>query len=152
MRPASKISLERTSLSECRLILLPKIADPRGNLTFVEGNGHIPFQIKRAYWLYDVPGGERRGGHAYKRLEEFAIALSGSFDVHLSDGTAEKIITLNRSYTGLYVPAMIWRHIDNFSTNAVCLVLASELYCEEDYLRDWTVFMQNKKVQHDDNR
>jgi len=135
-----------TTVADCRIIELPKIIDSRGNLTFVEGNRHVPFSIKRAYWVYDVPGGEKRGGHAYGGLEEFAIALSGSFDFHLRDGTQERVIALNRSYMGLYIPPMIWRHMENFSTNAVCLLLASDIYCEQDYLRDWAMFVEGKGI------
>lgn len=120
----------------CRVIELPRIPDPRGNLTFIEGRNHIPFEIQRAYWIYEVPGGEVRGGHAYLELEEFFVALSGSFDVVISDGDEESRVTLNRSYRGLYVPRMIWRGLENFSTNAVCLILASRHYDESDYVRD----------------
>jgi hypothetical protein len=124
----------------CRIIELPRILDPRGNLTFIEGHRHIPFGIERSYWLYDVPGGQVRGGHAYRRLEEFMVALSGSFDVVLDDGAARQRVVLNRSYRGLYVPAMVWRHIENFSTNAVCLILASMHFDEGDYVRDYEEF------------
>lgn len=120
----------------CRVIELPKILDPRGSLTFVEGLNHIPFRIRRAYWIYDVPGGEKRGGHAYGRLEEFMVALSGSFDVVVDDGSGEERFTLSRSYLGLHVPSMIWRALEDFSTNAVCLILASAHYDESDYIRD----------------
>lgn len=123
-----------------KIINLPKIEDNRGNLSFVEGLNHIPFEIKRAYWIYDVPGGEIRGGHAYKTLNEFIVALSGSFDVILHDGKEEKKYSLNRSYYGLYVPKMYWRRLENFSTNALCLVLASEKYNENDYIRNFTEF------------
>jgi len=124
----------------CRIIELPKILDARGNLTFVEGHRHIPFGIARAYWLYDVPGGQVRGGHAYRQLEEFIIALSGSFDVVVDDGSGSRHFVLNRSYLGLYVPRLIWRHIENFSTNAVCLILASRHFEEDDYIRDYDDF------------
>lgn len=142
-------SNETTTVADCRLITLPKIADVRGNLTFVEGRRHIRFDIQRAYWIYDVPGGEKRGGHGYKSLHEFAIALSGSFDFHVHDGREEQVITLNRSYLGLYIPPMIWRHLENFSTNAVCLLLASEPYSEEGYLRDWQTFLEWKGIGSD---
>ena len=125
------------------IIQLPKIEDPRGNLTFVEEEKHIPFKIKRVYWIYDVPGGQERGGHAFKEQEEFIVALSGSFDVVLNDGTKEKRYHLNRSYYGIYVPQLIWRNMDNFSTNAVALVLSSTLFSEEDYIRD---FEEYKKL------
>jgi hypothetical protein len=128
-------------LDQCRIIDFPKIADPRGNLTFVEGGRHIPFDIKRVYYLYDVPGGAERGGHAHKALQQVIIAMSGSFDVVLDDGTAQKRIHLNRSYYGLYVPTMMWREIDNFSSGSVCMVLASERYDESDYYRDYAQFL-----------
>jgi len=125
------------SLADCHLIDLPKIADPRGNLTFVEGGQHIPFDIRRVYYLYDVPGGAERGGHAHKALNQLIIAMSGSFDVVLDDGVDKKRIHLNRSYNGLYVCPMIWRELDNFSSGSVCMVLASNLYDESDYYRDY---------------
>ncbi len=129
----------------CKIIQLPKIHDRRGNLTFIEGNKHIPFEIKRVYYLYDVPGGESRGGHAHKKLQQFIIAASGSFDVILDDGFTKKRVHLNRSYYGLYIPTMIWRELDNFSTGAVCLVLASEYYDESDYIRDYEEFINAVK-------
>lgn len=119
-----------------RLIALPKIVDPRGNLTFVEAGRQIPFDIVRTYWIYDVPGGENRGGHAYRQLEELVVAISGSFDVALDDGRAESVTSLNRSYVGLYIPRMVWRRLENFSTNAVALIIASRAFDEGDYLRD----------------
>ena len=134
-------------LSKCRIINLPKITDERGNLTFVEGNKHIPFEIKRIYYLYDVPGGESRGGHAHKSLQQFIIAASGSFDVILDDGFKRKRFHLNRSYYGLYVPSMIWRELNNFSSGSVCLVLASEYYNEEDYIREYKKFLQILKME-----
>jgi oxalate decarboxylase/phosphoglucose isomerase-like protein (cupin superfamily) len=124
------------------IIDLPIVSDFRGNLTFIESNDHIPFKVKRAHWIYDVPGGEFRGSHAYKKNREFIIALSGSFDVILHDGKSEKKYSLNRSYYGLYVPHLIWRSIDNFSTNALALVLSSEQYNEKDYIRDFDAFMK----------
>jgi dTDP-4-dehydrorhamnose 3,5-epimerase-like enzyme len=138
--------MKSTSLADCRIIDLPKISDPRGNLTFIEGNKHIPFSIKRAYWIYDVPGGEKRGGHAYKTLHEYIVALSGSFDVILDDGREKKTFSLNRSYFGLYVPNMIWRTIENYSTNGVTLILASEHYLPEDYIRDYATFLRERGV------
>lgn len=123
-----------------RIINLPKIADPRGNLTFIEGNHHVPFDIKRVYWIYDVPGGEIRGGHAFKEQQELIISLSGSFDVVVDNGTTIQKFSLNRSYYGLYVPVGMWRHMDNFSTNSLALVLASTVYNEEDYIRDYEEF------------
>lgn len=131
------------SIHDCRIIDLPKITEPRGNLTFIEGNRHIPFDIQRVYYLYDVPGGAERGGHAHKALHQLIIAMSGSFDVVLDDGYERTRIHLNRSYYGLYVCPMTWRELDNFSSGSVCLVLASNLYAESDYYRDYEEF---KKV------
>lgn len=128
------------TVADCRILPLPKIPDDRGNLSFIEGGNHIPFDIQRAYWIYDVPGGEMRGGHAYKELQEFFVALSGSFDVVLDDGVTRKVVSLNRSYFGLYVPNMIWRHLENFATNSVCLILASLPYNQEDYIRDYEMY------------
>ena len=122
------------------IIELTKISDPRGNLSVVEEMKDIPFKIERTYWIYDAPGGEARGGHAYRENEEFIIALSGSFDVILDDGKEKKIFHLNRSYYGLYVPKGIWREMDNFSTNSLALVLASTKFDENDYIRDYDVF------------
>jgi dTDP-4-dehydrorhamnose 3,5-epimerase-like enzyme len=119
---------------------LPRIADLRGNLTFVEGGRHVPFEIRRAYTIYNVPGGEKRGGHAYRTLHEFVIAMSGSFDVVLSDGRTNDRMSLNRAYQGLYIPPMMWRGMENFSTNSVALVLASAHYDERDYIRDYEAF------------
>src|SRR6185312_8352604 len=128
-----------------RIYDLPKIPDPRGNLSFIEEFNHIPFKIERAYWIYDVPGGEARGGHAYKTNREFIIALSGSFDVILHDGAEEKRYSLNRSYYGLFVPEMIWMSIENFSTNSLALILSSTVYDELDYIRDLDFFLKSKK-------
>ena len=124
------------SIDNCRMIELPRIKDRRGNLSFIEGGRHIPFDIRRVYYLYDVPGGAERGGHAHKNLEQLVIAMSGSFDVVLDDGMGQKRVHLNRSYVGLYVCPMIWRALDNFSSGSVCIVLASHLYDETDYIRD----------------
>lgn len=129
-------------ISQCRLIDLPKISDPRGNLTFIENGRHIPFDIKRTYYLYDVPGGAERGGHAHKDLHQLIIAMSGSFDILLDDGNSKKRFHLARSYYGLYVCPMIWREMDNFSSGAVCLVLASNFYDESDYFRDYADYQK----------
>lgn len=128
------------TLTDCRLLTLQKIADPRGNLTFMEGERDVPFRIERVYAIYNVPGGEQRGGHAYRTLQEVVVSLSGSFDVILSDGRDTMKVSLNRPYTALYVPRMIWRHMENFSTNAVALVVASQRYDEGDYIRDYDEF------------
>jgi len=130
------------SLDDCKQISLPKISDPRGNLSFIEGGQHIPFDIKRVYYLYDVPGGSDRGSHAHKTLHQFIVAMSGSFDVVLDDGKQKKRFHLNRSYYGLYVCPMMWRDLDNFSSGAVCMVLASTHYDAADYIRDYSQFLQ----------
>jgi hypothetical protein len=130
------------SIADVRLVDLPKIEDPRGNLTFVEGARHVPFEIRRVYYLYDVPGGAERGGHAHRALEQLIVAMSGSFDVVLDDGRAKHRFHLNRSYYGLYVPRLIWRELDNFSSGSVCLVLASTPYDEADYFRDYDDFLE----------
>ena len=129
-------------LDDCRIIELPKISNPQGNLTFVESDNHIPFDIKRVYYVYDVPGGAERGGHAHKELHQLIIAMSGSFDITLDDGKNKKKFHLSRSYYGLYVCPMIWREMDNFSSNSVLMVLASNKYSEEDYYRDYDDFMR----------
>jgi len=129
------------------IINLPKFLDPRGNLSFFESNDHIPFEIKRSYLIYDVPGGETRGGHAYKEQKEFVVALSGSFDVLVTDSDGnEQLFNLNRSYFGLYIPNLLWRQLQNFSTNAVCLVASSTHYYAEDYIRDFSEFNQNSML------
>ena len=128
-------------IADCQRIDLPKITDPRGNLTFIEGGRHVPFDIKRVYYLYDVPGGAARGGHAHKALHQLIIAMSGSFDVVLDDGQQKQRIHLNRSYHGLYICPMIWRELDNFSSGSVCMVLASNLYDEGDYYRNYADFI-----------
>lgn len=125
-----------------RIIDFPRIPDSRGNLTFVEGGRHIPFDIKRVYYLYDVPGGAHRGGHAHKQLQQVIIAMSGSFDITLDNGHSTARIQLNRSYFGLYVPRMTWRELENFSSGCVCMVLASERYEEDDYYREYADFRQ----------
>lgn len=136
------------SLENCRIIELPKISDPRGNLSFIESGQHIPFEIRRVYYLYDVPGGSDRGSHAHKSLHQFIVAMSGSFDVVLDDGKEKKRYHLNRSYQGLYVCPMMWRYLDNFSSGAVCMVLASSHYDADDYIRDYSEFlaMANRKA------
>jgi dTDP-4-dehydrorhamnose 3,5-epimerase-like enzyme len=129
------------SIDDCKIIELPKISDPRGNLTFIEGMQHIPFEIQRVYYLYDVPGGADRGGHAHKELHQLMIAMSGSFDVTLDDGRSKKKFHLSRSYLGLYICPMIWRHLDNFSSGSVSMVLASNIYDASDYFRDYDEFL-----------
>ena len=129
------------SIDNCRIIQLPKILNAAGNLTFVESDRHVPFDIKRVYYLYDVPGGAMRGGHAHRVLHQLIIAMSGSFDVLLDDGSQRKRFHMNRSYYGLYVCPMIWRELDNFSSGAVCLVPASEMYDESDYFREYSAFL-----------
>jgi WxcM-like, C-terminal. len=132
----------KRSVNECKLLDLPKISDARGNLTFIEGNNHVPFDIKRVYYLYDVPGGAERGEHAHKDLHQLIVAISGSFDVILNDGHEERRFHLNRSYFGLYVCPMMWRGLDNFSSGSVCMVLASSIYDESDYIRERELFFQ----------
>jgi len=132
----------RSTIDECRRLELPRITDPRGNLTFVEGGRHIPFEIRRIYYLYDVPTAESRGAHAHHRLQQVVICLSGSFDVTVDDGCNTARVHLNRPWTGLYVPPMIWAAEVNFDAGSVCLVLASELYDEADYIRDHAAFVR----------
>ncbi len=133
------------SSDNIRIIDLPKIIDDRGNLSFFEGENQIPFQIKRCYWIYDVPGGETRGGHAYYNNKELIIALSGSFDVVVDNGIEKKTYSLNRSYYGLYIPNGLWRHLENFSTNSLALIVASEEYNESDYIRNYEQYIELKK-------
>ena len=135
------------TINDARIIELPKFLDARGNLSFAEQDNHIPFTIKRTYWIYDVPGGENRGGHSYRENEEFIIALSGAFDVVVDDGVNKKTFTLNRSYYGLYVPAGLWRTMENFSTNSLALEFGSEHYTKDDYIRDYQEYLQYRKVQ-----
>lgn len=130
------------SVEDCKIIELPRVNDPRGNLTFVEGSIHIPFEINRVYYLYDIPGGSDRGAHAHKNLHQVVIAMSGSFDIELDDGHNKKKFSLNRSYYGLYICPMMWRLLDNFSSGAVCMVLASEKYTEDDYIREYSKFLE----------
>lgn len=131
------------TIGRCKLIELPRITDERGNLTFVENKRHIPFDITRVYYLYDVPGGAHRAGHAHKTLEQVLIAASGSFEVIVDDGKQRRTFVLNRSYIGLYIPPLVWREIENFSSGSVCLALASDFYREEDYFRDYEDFKQS---------
>ena len=133
------------SIEKCKIIDLPKITDPRGNLTFIEADHHIPFKIARVFYLYDVPGGESRAGHCNKVSEQFIIAMSGSFDVIIDDGLAKKTFHLNRAYYGLYLPPMVWREIDNFSSGGVCLVLTSTTYSADDYIREYSEFLAMTK-------
>jgi dTDP-4-dehydrorhamnose 3,5-epimerase-like enzyme len=140
-------AVRQTGIDDCRLIDLPKIPDPRGNLTFVESGTHVPFEIARAFWIYDVPGGSVRGGHAYRTVHEFITALSGSFEVMVDDGAHRVRYTLNRSYQALLVPNLIWREMANFSTNSVALVLASGPFDPADYVRHYGEFLQLKGTQ-----
>lgn len=133
------------TVEDVRIIELPKFTDPRGNLSFVEQLNHIPFEIKRTYWIYDVPGGEARGGHAFKQNQEFIVALSGAFDVIIDDGTNKKMFTMNRSYYGLYVPAGLWREMEDFSTNSLALEFGSIHFDVNDYIRDYDEFLKMKR-------
>ena len=136
-----------TTVDDCRIIELPRIQRKEGNLTPVYGGDHIPFEIARVYYLYDVPGGETRGGHAHQELEQLIISAMGSFDIVLDDGVNRKKVSLNRSYQGLYMPKLIWRELVNFSTGGICLVLASLPYRENEYIRDYDQFLKCKQVQ-----
>lgn len=131
------------TIDNCTLIDIPCVQDTRGNLSFLESNKHIPFDIKRIYYLYDIPSGAERGGHAHKNLHQLIVAISGSFDIHLNDGVTKKTLHLSRANKGLYICPMIWREIDNFSGNSICLVLASDFYSEQDYYRDYEEFLIN---------
>ena len=133
-----------STVNDVRIVELPKFLDARGNLSFIEQENHIPFVIRRTYWLYDVPGGECRGGHAYKENQEFIVAMSGSFDVHLDNGKEKQTFHMNRSFYGLYVPKGLWREMDNFSTNSLALVLSSTSYEVSDYIRDYDEFIKFK--------
>jgi dTDP-4-dehydrorhamnose 3,5-epimerase-like enzyme len=128
-------------MSDSKIILLPRITDPRGNLTYIEEENHIPFKIKRVYWIYDVPGGQVRGGHAFKEQQELIVALSGSFDVVIDDGKQKQTFSLNRSYYGLYIPSRLWREMNNFSTNSLAMVLSSTLYNQEDYIHEYKNYL-----------
>ena len=134
-----------STINDVRIIKLPKFLDERGNLSFVEQNNHIPFEIKRTYWIYDVPGGEDRGGHAFRENQEFVVALSGAFDVVVDDGQEKKSFCLNRSYYGLYIPKGLWRTMENFSTNSLALEFGSQHYDENDYIRVYGYFLKQKK-------
>jgi hypothetical protein len=131
------------TIEQCKLVQLPKIEDARGNLSVIESNKQIPFDIQRVYYLYDVPGGSERGGHAHKKLHQLIVAIGGSFDVNIDDGHNKKTYHLNRSHKGLYICPMIWRVINNFSSGSLCLVMASEIYDEADYIRNYTEFVDN---------
>ena len=133
------------TIEDVKIIKLPKFTDPRGNLSFVEQLNHIPFEIKRTYWIYDVPGGESRGGHAFRQNQEFIVALSGSFDVIVDDGKEKKTFSLNRSYYGLYLPSGLWREMDNFSTNSLALEFGSIHYDRSDYIVDYNQYLKLKK-------
>ena len=133
------------TLSDVKLINLPKIEDPRGNLSIIEEENHIPFKIERTYWIYDVPGGQVRGGHAFKNQQEFIVALSGSFDVIVDDGKNKQTFSLNRSYMGLYLPFGLWRQIQNFSTNALAMILSSTQFSNNDYIREYDEFLKYKR-------
>lgn len=133
------------TINNCKIVNLPKFLDARGNLSFVEQLNHIPFEIKRTYWIYDVPGGEERGGHAFRENQEFVIALSGAFDVVVDDGENKKTFTLNRSYYGLYIPKGLWRIMENFSTNSLALEFGSIHYAEQDYIRDYNEYLNLKR-------
>lgn len=133
------------NISDAHIIDLPKILDKRGNLSIIEEYKNIPFKIERTYWIYDVPGGEMRGGHAYKENQEFIVALSGSFDIVLDDGINRRIFSLNRSYYGLYVPNNLWREMNNFSTNSLALILASTSHNQDDYIYDYSKFLAYNK-------
>jgi dTDP-4-dehydrorhamnose 3,5-epimerase-like enzyme len=134
----------RTTIQDCRIIALPKISVRQGSITPIYGEEHVPFQIKRVYYLYDVPGGESRGGHAHKKLQQLIVSVMGAFDVILDDGRERKKVHLDRGYNGLCIPTMIWREIENFSSGGICLVLASELYDASDYIRDYQEFLNIK--------
>ena len=132
------------NINDVKIINLPKIEDPRGNLSIIEEEKNIPFKIERTYWIYDVPGGQIRGGHAFKEQQEFVVALSGSFDVVVDDGKQKKTFSLNRSYYGLYVPAGLWRQMENFSTNSLAIVLSSTTFSEDDYIREYADFLKQQ--------
>jgi len=134
----------KTTISDIKLINLPKIEDPRGSLSFIEEESQIPFKIERTYWIYDVPGGQSHGGYAFIKQHEFIVALSGSFDITVEDGKEERTYSLNRSYYGLYIPNGIWRKLENFSTNSLAIILSSSIFSEDDYIRDYQGFLTFK--------
>ena len=134
-----------TTVNDCRLLDLPRIVREEGSITPIEGGKHVPFEIARVYYLYDVPGGSSRGGHAHKQLLQLMVAIMGSFDVVLDDGSTRRRVSLNRGYHGLYLPNLIWRELENFSSGAICVVLASQPYQESEYIREYSSFVQYKK-------
>lgn len=136
--------MKNIEMKELKIINLPKIEDPRGNLSIIEEEKHIPFKIERTYWIYDVPGGQTRGGHSFKKQQEFIVALSGSFDVVVDNGVNKQTYSLNRSYYGLYLPAGLWRQMKNFSTNSLAMVLSSTQFSEDDYIREYPDFLKYK--------
>ena len=142
------INLEKkmSNIEDVRIINLPKIEDPRGNLSFIEEGKDLPFNIQRIYWIYDVPGGEIRGGHCFKEQEELIVAISGSFDVLVDDGHIKKRISLNRSYYGLFIPKSLWRQLENFSTNSLAMILSSTIFNENDYIREYSCFLNFKNI------
>lgn len=133
-------------VEDAKILQFPKLLDERGNLSFIEENNHIPFTVERTYWIYDVPGGEHRGGHSYIKNKELIIALSGSLDVVVDDGVKKKVFSLNRSYYGLYIPNGMWRHLENFSTNALAFIVSSTIYNEADYIRDYELYLSSKNI------
>ena len=135
-----------SNIEDVRIINLPKIEDPRGNLSFIEEGKDLPFNIQRIYWIYDVPGGEIRGGHCFKEQEELIVAISGSFDVLVDDGHIKKRISLNRSYYGLFIPKSLWRQLENFSTNSLAMILSSTIFNENDYIREYSCFLNFKNI------
>ena len=135
----------QTTIQSVKIINLPKIEDPRGNLSYIQEQDHVPFDIKRTYWIYDVPGGQIRGGHAFKEQMEFIVAISGSFDVVVDDGNKQKIFSLNRSYYGLFIPQGLWRQLQNFSTNSLGMILSSTKFSDMDYIREYNDFLTFKK-------
>jgi dTDP-4-dehydrorhamnose 3,5-epimerase-like enzyme len=136
----------KSTIDDIKIINLPKIEDPRGNLSFIEEEKHIPFKIERTYWIYDVPGGQSHGGYAFKKQDEFVVALSGNFDIKVDDGKVQKTFSLNRSYYGLYLPSGIWRQFENFSTNSLAMILSSNFFSEDNYIRNYQEFTKYKNL------